>query len=166
MFSQSSEMMFHSQRFGKFLPTLNRTIGGWCREKGQDLSFNIFFSLLLKGVVLTLKNCKTTWFLPPSPTRSSEKKKYITLKVEEKNTSCSLLYQRIGDIWVSNILLRSSCTNLNTDNEECLCFNGFDTSFCPHPFRNNKFLKCEYPCPNQTFSAYHFLCCRSNICFS
>lgn len=131
------------------------------------MSFNIFFSLLLKGVVLTLKNCKTTWFLPPSPSRSSEKKKKtITLKVQEKNSSFSLLYQRIGEIWVSNILLRSSCTNLNTDNEEFLCFSGFDTSFCPHPFRNNKFSKCECSCPNQTFSAYHFLFYSSNVCFS
>ena len=129
------------------------------------MSFNIFFSLLLKEVVLTLKNCKKTRFLPPSPTRSSEKKKYH-FKGGGKNTSFSLLYQRIGEIWVSNILPRSSCTNLNTDNEECLCFSGFDTSFCPHPFRNNKFLKCECPRPNQTFSAYHFLCYRSNICFS
>ena len=129
------------------------------------MSFNIFFLLSPKGSCTHSQELQNN-MVPASRSRSSKKKKTITLKVEEKNTSFSLLYQRIGEIWVSNIFVRSSCTNFNIDNEEFLCFNGFDTSLCPHPFRNNKFLKCECSCPNQIFSAYHFLCYRSNVCFS
>ena len=120
------------------------------------MSFHIFFLLSPKGSCTHSQELQNNVVPASFWSRSSKKKKTITLKVEEKNTSFSLLYQRIGEIWVSNIFLRSSCTNFNVDNEEFLRFNRFDTSLCPHPFRNNKFLKCECSCPKQTFSAYHF----------